>query len=96
MRNYFYSSVCIDDVDAAKIIGINKKDFGFSSFDHGNYIPFPLTEEALQGSYKVLAEIKAAKFIDVEDILHINNQIKLIEALRDMGYKDSILIAISW
>lgn len=66
----------------------------FNEAKNDSYNSLELDDAALEELYEEL-EWHKNKFDD-EYVNRIENQIKLIEHLRSQGYRDSILVYISW
>lgn len=62
----------------------------FSEAENDSYNSLELDDAALEELYEELEWYKD------EYVYRIENQIKLVEHLRSQGYRDSILVYISW
>lgn len=96
MKNIpIYTHYCINCEDIKDIMGFRWDQLiSFNMAENDSYNLLALDDATLENMYEELEWCKD-KFNN-EYVHRIENQIKLIEHLRSQGYRDSILVYISW
>ena len=95
---YIYTKPCIDIYDAEKVAGVSSwMDFDFPQLEQNDhYVIVGLDDETLEDKYADLAECEEYNGVDCPAAIRVKNDIKFIEAMRKLGYREEILVFVNW